>query len=376
VRAALVTPWPLDTLGGAQALTRHLAEALAPRVTLTIVTGRMPGERTGARRVPVHAEVALPVTTKAPPGSPPPHTVVGETYLEGLEEALAAARPSVILYTPHNSSQAHQSARAAERLGLPFALWPLIHLDHPLHVNRTAIALYRSAALLVASSEVERRWLVERAGAAADRLVTLGCGPTVAPPALPRRPRPAGAPLRLLSVGEFAPRKRLEDQIEALSLLVSKHRIDATLTLAGVVRETPGLERLAALAERRGLGARVRCVPNASEEALSSLYAESDLFLFTSRSESYGIALLDAACAGTVPVVYPHAVYRQIVDETGVGLVAARETPRALADAVLRALSAPASDAAGRAPSAEFLEAHSWPRIAGILAERLERVTG
>ena len=109
-------------------------------------------------------------------------------------------------------------------------------------------------------------------------------------------------------------------------------------------------------------------LPDVPEEALAALYRSADYFLFTSASESFGLALLDAICAGTFPLVYPHATYAGLVDASGFGRVTARATPEALAAAVRRAVL----DGEPRVgPLSAWRDAHAWPRVAASLLARV-----
>ena len=371
----LITPWPLDTAGGTQTLVRNLAAELSrqPGLEITVVTGAMPGEKTLRLPQPPYREIRLPLVNQPRPAwMPRPWRIVGGSYLMGLDDLAAEIGPDCLLYAPHHSSQAHQAAHVAERLGVPFLFWPLIHLEYRRHVNRTAARLYRSAALIVCSSDLERRWLTMRAGVPAERTLMLGCGSAAAARADPAVRAPGtGECIKLLSVGEFARHKRFSDQIEALALLRAAG-IEAELTLAGVMREGRVFADIQSLARKHGLARRVSLLPNVAEAELWPLYPRAHYFLFTSASESFGLALLDALCSGTFAITYPHPIYRTLVESSGFGRVATRETPRALAEAIASAVAA--GEPLARGPTERWLDEHSWGHIAGILGERLQQL--
>jgi len=348
VNVVVVTPWPLTTAGGAQTVLRRLGEELLQRgFAVTAVVGSR-----GVHRMPCAVpEVRLPVAAM-----PASRRRVGASTLERLDEAVAALRPDVVLYAPHHSHEAHQAAAAAKALGVPFVYGPFVHTDQAAHTNREARAFARAADLVLCVTEGERRWLIERAGVAAPLLAGIGSDHANEP--LPPR---AGRRCALLSVGALSRHKRHEDQVTALSLLTD----DVTLTIAGTRGD--GEDRLRARIERLGLARRVTVAVEPSRDELLALYRASDAFLFTSRSESFGVALLDAICLGALPVVYPHAVYRELVLESGFGVVAERETPDALAAAILRALEIPRS----AAPRDAFRSAHSWAAIGERVASAL-----
>jgi glycosyltransferase involved in cell wall biosynthesis len=372
LRLLIVTAWPLDTPGGVQTLVRRLADALAraERVQLEVVTGVMPNEATLPLPPPPHPWHRVPFrTVPRPDWLPPDEEIVGRAWLAGLEGIVAAVRPHVLLCVAHHSAEAHQVGALARARGIPLVLWPLVHADDPRHVNETARRFYRTAQLVVCVTDVERRWLIETAGLAPARTLLLEGGSWAADlPLHGRDARAPGAPVELLSVGEFAPHKRLEDQIEALAHLRALG-VPARLTLAGAARGSGAVERLAAAARARGLDDAVRLLPGLPDETLAALHASADYFLFTSASESFGLAVLDAICAGVFPVVYPHPTYGALVAASGFGRVTPRAAPDALAGAVRQAV---AVTERARPPGADWRAAHSWPRVAGTLLARVE----
>ena len=193
-----MTAWPLDTAGGIQTLVRSLAGALArvPGVEVSVITGAMPNAPTVPLRGPLPDSIQLPFHSRPrPTWLPPDAELVGRECLQGLDAAAAAARPDVLICVSHHSAEAHQAARVAAGLGIPLVLWPLIHTDAPQHVNRTAMGLYRQAAMIVCCSRVEQRWLTEGAGLPPARTLLLECGSWAAEPpiATGRASRPGGA---------------------------------------------------------------------------------------------------------------------------------------------------------------------------------------
>ncbi len=106
----------------------------------------------------------------------------------------------------------------------------------------------------------------------------------------PRRPRAAGEPARLLSVGNLVPRKRMGLLLDAYAAA----RLDATLTVVG-----DGPER-AALEARTPPG--VALVGARDREAVAGLLAATDGFVLLSRHETFGVVYAEAMAAG-VPVL-------------------------------------------------------------------------
>jgi glycosyltransferase involved in cell wall biosynthesis len=238
-------------------------------------------------------------------------------------------------------------------------------------VNQTAVRLYRQAALVVCCSDVERQWLTGWAGLAPARTLLLECGSWAAETLIraDRAPRP-GARLELLTVGGFSAHKRLGDQVDAVARLGAEG-LEARLTMAGVARSPGVVDRLAALVRERGLERHVALLPDPAESTVEALYFSADYFLFTSGSESFGLALLDAICAGTFPIVYPHPTYAGLVHASGFGCVTTRSTAEALAATIRRSVADPPPQGG---PSPGWRAAHTWPRVAASLLARLDGV--
>jgi glycosyltransferase involved in cell wall biosynthesis len=294
---------------------------------------------------------------------------LAQTRLEGLEDVVASVQPDVMLYTPYWSGCAEQAARVADARHIPFVMWSAANLDSRHHSHRRARRLFRSAALLIAISEIERDWLVRVAGAPRARVFLLqyGCSGKAA-----LRTRPAAArAIRLLTVGAYARDKQIDHQIETVRLLRERFAVDARLTVAAYGDSPPVYERLTQRVRACALDSSVQLHADCSDDEIAHLHADADGFLFTSRSESFGLALLEAIAFGTFPVVYPHPVYRTLVESSGFGVIADAATPGALAHAVVRAMNAPRTEW-NDDRRLEWLAARSWQRAVEPLALRLQ----
>lgn len=367
MKLLVVTPWPLAMPGGGQRLARDLARSLAVDHRVEVIVAAGSGLTSHAMPpvtdLPIH-EVRVPLVC-APLADP--HRAA---YLAGLDVLADDIRPDAILYTPHYSSCAVQAEALAVRRRIPFMIVPAVHLDHPAHTSRAARWFYRSADANFCLSDIEREWLV-RAGVSPERAVTIGFGATAAS-ARPARDGLVGRPLRLLTVGAYVPHKQLDHQVDALSRLRNAFQIDARLTVAGPLTDVSVLDRLRRLVGRRSVENSVEFLTDCSEDDLVRLHHESDYFLFTSRSESFGAALFEAIGFGTQPIVYPHPVYRGLVESSGFGVIARRASPRALAAAVLGARSG-----AGARQDDErlrWMRERSWNRATAPIAEALRRI--
>ena len=114
----------------------------------------------------------------------------------------------------------------------------------------------------------------------------------IPPDFLPARPF-------ILSVGTFEHRKGQDVLVRAFEAVVRTFR-DLDLVMVG--RSGPTKESLRALVHDLGLEDRVRFVPDLPHGQVLRLVEKAMLFVSPSRSEPFGIALLEAGAFG-VPVV-------------------------------------------------------------------------
>jgi glycosyltransferase involved in cell wall biosynthesis len=111
--------------------------------------------------------------------------------------------------------------------------------------------------------------------------------------------RPAGELRRWLSVGAFNERKRIDYLLEAFARCRARFP-DLTLTLAG----DGGLrEELEALAAGLGLADAVEFLGSVDPTEIPALMAAHDLFVHTSRHETFGVVVVEALAAGTPVLV-------------------------------------------------------------------------
>ena len=253
----------------------------------------------------------------------------------------------------------------ARRLGVPFLLTPFVHTGDsrdphdPIRRAYTTSALLeiaRAADVVFVQTEGERRVLAE-CGVPAKNLVVQGLGVDVAEctggdPAVYRRG--ASAPI-LGHLANHSYEKGTIDLLEAANL-AWQHGASFELLLAGP--RMPAFERW--YATYRPLG-RVRLLGRLDAKQKRDFFAALDGFVLPSRSDSFGLVLLEAWANGVPVVVYdaggPPWLVRNGVD----GRVVPCRDRQALAAALQEVLEQRASwGTAGQARihSAEF----SWER--------------
>ncbi len=170
---------------------------------------------------------------------------------------------------------------------------------------------------------------------------------------------PAAAPL-LVFVGRLAQEKGITLLLEALTRLPP----DVWLLLVG---DGPEREALRAHAGRLGIGPRVVFAGDQEHARVIEALVAGELFVFSSQTETLGLAVLEAMAAGRAVVAVRSDVIADIVRDGETGLLVAAE-PGAFADAIGRLLSDPARRAAMAARGREIAAAYTQDRITDRLA--------
>ena len=146
-------------------------------------------------------------------------------------------------------------------------------------------------------------------------------------------PRPAMAtPPRIGTLGRLHAEKGFDILLEAASKLRERGR-DFRLTIAG---EGPAAADLKALTARLGLDAQVDFPGWVSPP--ESLLGELDLFVCSSRTESFGLVVIEAMAAGAPVVATDIEGPRILLAEGRYGRLAPPEAPDALAEAMAAVL--------------------------------------
>lgn len=155
----------------------------------------------------------------------------------------------------------------------------------------------------------------------------------------------------IISVGHLIERKGHHRVIETLTLMPELDLM--------IVGEGPERGRLMALAERLGLADRVSFVGAKPQAELSLYYSAADALVLASSREGWANVLLEAMACGTPVVASPIWGNPEVVRERSAGLVAAENTPAAIADALRDLLADPPSREATRL----YAEGHGWREI-------------
>jgi 1,2-diacylglycerol 3-alpha-glucosyltransferase len=211
---------------------------------------------------------------------------------------LVARRAARTLNLPHVATNHTLYTEYAHYLPLP-TVGVTRHL-----LVRWMHGFYNSCDRILAPSELTRRVLTEQ--------YKVQTPVSVVPTAIPAPPyvlaRPAetrsefGLPPDarvLLYVGRLAPEKNLDLLLRAFAVIAGK-TTDTYLVLAGSGKSRQALE---ARAKALGIHRRTRFAGFLSRTKLDPLYQAADVFLFSSKTETQGLAVGEALAAGLPCVV-------------------------------------------------------------------------
>jgi len=179
----------------------------------------------------------------------------------------------------------------------------------------------------------------------------------------------------LVYVGRIQPHKGPDLLIKAAALLPE---LAGRLTVAIVGGASghgyaPGA--LPALAGQVGLTDTVRFVPPLSRAALRTVYRAADLLVMPSRSESFGLAALEAQACGTPVVATPVGGLPQAVDHGVSGLLTTGHEPAEIAAAIREIVLDPARAARMSRGALAHARTYSWDRtVDGLLAAYAQSV--
>ncbi len=159
----------------------------------------------------------------------------------------------------------------------------------------------------------------------------------------------------LASVGSLIARKGHDIAIGTLA-----HLPEATLIIAG---EGPELGALKSLADRLGVGARVRFAGQLRHDGLIDVYNAADALVLASTREGWPNVLLEAMACGTPCIAADAGGAREVIREPAAGRVLAERTPQAAAASVREVLSK-----TDRLATRAYAERHSWDETSDGLA--------
>ncbi len=345
LRLALVCDWYPPRVGGIETHVRALAEQLVAAGhnvdVITTAAGcrgegaglarmRAPGaERKGkARRVAMaHGADLVRVRRLRVPCIP--HFAIAASLRLGSVMTDVLGEGEYDLVHSHASvlsPLAFAGMAAADRLGLPAVLTQHSVLGRAVPLCAAADRLLGWTRWRVLHTAVSPFVAdeVRDAAARAGRVIETQVLPNGIHPrawAVARRAPGTPGELHLASVMRLASRKRPRALVEIAAMLRQRlpEGMRFRLRIAGDGPERAAVERDI---RRLGLGNTVELLGWQPREAIRALYAESDAFVLPSILESFGIAALEARCAGLPVVALRHAGPAAFIRDGVEGLLA------------------------------------------------------
>lgn len=288
------------------------------------------------------------------PDTNPRLLVLGQSHLNGtlaLAKAIKTERPDVALAALSASCVKLVAAASITRTDVPLVL--SYHGLEEWRTGRLAAAAYygmpianRIADRIVAVSDGLRRQLIENWGAEADKTVRIYNPVSVDLAQAASTSDSLGArPPVVLAVGRLSVEKGMIDLVAAFAQV---RRPDARLIIGG---DGPERERL--LAEARALGIADR-VAFPGQIDPSDYYAGARVVAVPSRTEAFGLVLVEALSYGLPIVATACHGPREILDGGRFGTLVPIGDPEAMARGIERALDDPGSPSERIARAAAF----------------------
>lgn len=310
-------------IGGAELVTKWLSEGLAARghdVTVLVadlaLADGFDDVSVGPSGAPAVEELAGVRVVRAPVHATPDSAVARAARFRAAVGELLGSQPfDIVLATPHLLPNVVAAIDESVAAGVPVAHMPLMHETDAAWPVATMLRAAASVTGLIAVTEHEERRLVDRYGAAPERVFRCGLAVPESPPG-ESASRLGGA----LYLGRIAPNKGLDLLAETAG-----HIGDVPITAAGTVSDEALAERL------RTAG--VEVLGAIDEDRKDQLLRTTACVVLPSSVESFGLAVLDAWWRETPVVAVRSPAVASVVGDDGV-LVAPE--PAALANAIER----------------------------------------
>lgn len=358
-RVLQITPYYPPHLGGMERVAQSLAETLAARrevevLTTTLGAADAPRRDDGRPRVRRYRAVEA-AHTPLSPGiftalMRAPRGAVWHLHCAGAlvaEQVMAAARLRGQKYLLHF----HLDVDSSGPLG-----WLL-----PAYKKHVFARAVRAAAGVIVLTRAQAAFVEETYRVAPDRIHVVPNGIGSQYFLAQRQPDPdPGRPLRLLFVGRLEVQKNVARLLDALALATEK--IELRVVGDGSLRAE--LERRAA-----ALGLSAEFAGSLFGDDLLRAYAEADAFVLPSDREGMALVALEAMAAGLPVIATDVPGNTDLIG--GRGLLAAPE-PAALAKALDQVAADPALRAELGRRCAQAARDYSWD----VVADQVERIYG
>jgi glycogen synthase len=129
-----------------------------------------------------------------------------------------------------------------------------------------------------------------------------------------RKEKERGGPISLLYVGRVEQYKGIQHIVQAMAQLKEAHNVSSSLTIVG---EGDYAHELRTTIKRLGLEGAVRWLAHLPPEMLDEEYANVDMLLLLSKTESYGLVVAEALAHGTPCIVSKSSALGEFLQEPG-----------------------------------------------------------
>lgn len=230
----------------------------------------------------------------------------------------------------------------------------------------------RHSDVVITVSDYSRDRIAHHFGIAADRIDVLPNAVDIPARPFPVPARTPGGPLRLLYVSRFETRKRQHWCVAAARALAIRGT-PVELTLVGNADGAYADAVRATIAADNVPDATIVIRSNIDNAELASLFARTDLFLFPSECEGFGIPVIEAAAHGVPCVVAANTAMTELAG-TYAGPSVTSGDINAFVDAVVAASGNLATlREQAIALAATVRQTYHWPDVAQRFIRILER---
>jgi len=181
-------------------------------------------------------------------------------------------------------------------------------------------------------------------------------------------PKPIGQPLKLAVVSRLAANKRVGEGLRTLAVL-RQRGLAASLQVVGSGESEAALKQEAAQLQLTDSVTFTGPLPEAEKDAI---LRSAHFLLHTSMREGWGLNVIEANAMGTPAAVYPVEGLIESTLHDRTGLVAAAETPQALADQIVGVLADDARYQRYRRAAWERAKTLHWSQVLPRACDWLE----
>jgi len=188
----------------------------------------------------------------------------------------------------------------------------------------------RSASAVLVPTEDYRELVSHKYGIPRGRVTVVQNGTDHTITELPKSLCGKRDKIKILFVGRLSIQKNIPLMLDAIAAYIRKHGEGLKLTIVGEGELRASIQ---SYINRLGLDSVVTLRGQLFGEALQSAYQDSDLFLLTSMSESFGVVFVEAMAKG-LPIVSVNILAVRNVVINGINGLLAEPNPDAVADAM------------------------------------------